>query len=73
LSRITDIIIAMPLMIMSLALLAIVPSSFPRPLSDSPVDVTSPPLLGEHNEEVYVGELGLGHEELHLLRSSGVI
>nr|WSY51960.1 ABC transporter permease [Streptomyces sp. NBC_00886] len=32
LSRITDIIVAMPLMIMSLALLAIVPSSFPRPL-----------------------------------------
>ncbi|MFD4529615.1 formyl-CoA transferase [Streptomyces sp. NPDC058470] len=45
----------------------------PLKLSDSPVDVTSPPLLGEHNEEVYVGELGLGHEELHLLRSSGVI
>ncbi|WP_405863251.1 ABC transporter permease [Streptomyces sp. NBC_01515] len=32
LSRITDIIVAMPLMIMSLALLAIVPNSFPRPL-----------------------------------------
>ncbi|OIJ98223.1 ABC transporter permease [Streptomyces monashensis] len=32
LSRATDIIVAMPLMIMSLALLAIVPSSFPRPV-----------------------------------------
>jgi peptide/nickel transport system permease protein len=32
LSRITDVIVAMPLMIMSLALLAIVPSSFPRPV-----------------------------------------
>ncbi|MEU2351977.1 ABC transporter permease [Streptomyces misionensis] len=32
LSRITDIIVAMPLMIMSLALLAIVPPSFPRPV-----------------------------------------
>ncbi len=32
LSRFTDIIVAMPLMIMSLALLAIVPSSFPRPV-----------------------------------------
>ncbi|MFE2096531.1 MULTISPECIES: ABC transporter permease [unclassified Streptomyces] len=32
LSRVTDIIVAMPLMIMSLALLAIVPSSFPRPV-----------------------------------------
>ncbi|MGW3652409.1 ABC transporter permease [Streptomyces sp. NPDC000878] len=32
LSRLTDVIIALPLMIMSLALLAIVPSSFPRPV-----------------------------------------
>ncbi|MGW1909308.1 ABC transporter permease [Streptomyces sp. NPDC002076] len=32
LSRATDIIVSMPLMIMSLALLAIVPSSFPRPV-----------------------------------------
>src|SRR4051812_6854202 len=32
LSRVTDIIVSMPLMIMSLALLAIVPSSFPRPI-----------------------------------------
>ncbi|MEU5536057.1 ABC transporter permease [Streptomyces sp. NPDC020362] len=32
LSRLTDIIVALPLMIMSLALLAIVPSSFPRPI-----------------------------------------
>jgi len=32
LSRITDVFVALPLMIMSLALLAIVPASFPRPL-----------------------------------------
>ncbi|MFE7935065.1 ABC transporter permease [Streptomyces sp. NPDC057456] len=32
LSRITDIFVALPLMIMSLALLAIVPASFPRPV-----------------------------------------
>jgi peptide/nickel transport system permease protein len=32
LSRVTDIIVSLPLMIMSLALLAIVPSSFPRPV-----------------------------------------
>ncbi|MFF7149523.1 ABC transporter permease [Streptomyces griseoaurantiacus] len=32
LSRITDIIIAMPLMIMALALLAVVPDDFPRPV-----------------------------------------
>jgi formyl-CoA transferase len=45
----------------------------PLKLSDSPVDVTSSPLLGEHNEEVYVGELGLGDEEVRLLKSNGVI
>jgi formyl-CoA transferase len=45
----------------------------PLKLSDSPVDVTSSPLLGEHNEEVYIGELGLGDEELRLLKSNGVI
>ncbi|MFD5639038.1 ABC transporter permease, partial [Streptomyces sp. NPDC127077] len=32
LSRITEIIVALPLMIMSLALLAVVPGSFPRPV-----------------------------------------
>jgi peptide/nickel transport system permease protein len=32
LSRFTDVIVALPLMIMSLALLAIVPSGFPRPV-----------------------------------------
>ncbi|WP_020136735.1 ABC transporter permease [Streptomyces sp. 351MFTsu5.1] len=32
LSRVTDIIVAMPLMIMALALLAIVPENFPRPV-----------------------------------------
>ncbi|MEV6804963.1 formyl-CoA transferase [Streptomyces sp. NPDC051132] len=45
----------------------------PLKLSDSPVEVTASPLLGEHNEEVYAGELGLGQEELRLLKSDGVI
>ncbi|MFE5395887.1 formyl-CoA transferase [Streptomyces sp. NPDC056568] len=45
----------------------------PLKLSDSPVEVSTSPLLGEHNEEVYVGELGLGDEELRLLKSNGVI
>jgi formyl-CoA transferase len=37
------------------------------------VEVVSSPLLGEHNAEVFVGELGLGDEELRLLKSNGVI
>jgi formyl-CoA transferase len=45
----------------------------PLKLSDSPVEVVSSPLLGEHNAEVFVGELGLGDEELRLLKSNGVI
>ncbi|MEV6020135.1 MULTISPECIES: formyl-CoA transferase [unclassified Streptomyces] len=45
----------------------------PLKLSDSPVDITASPLLGEHNEEIYIGELGLGEEELTLLKSGGVI
>lgn len=32
-----------------------------------------PPLLGEHNEEVYKGLLGMKHEELILLKKEGVI
>ncbi|MEV6194153.1 formyl-CoA transferase [Streptomyces sp. NPDC051920] len=45
----------------------------PLKLSDSPVDITASPLLGEHNAEIYIGELGLGDEELRLLKSGGVI
>ncbi|MGY3060474.1 formyl-CoA transferase [Streptomyces sp. TE3672] len=45
----------------------------PLKLSDSPVDVVTSPLLGQHNEEVYVGELGIGKEELRLLKTDGVI
>ncbi|MGW3914164.1 formyl-CoA transferase [Streptomyces sp. NPDC005070] len=45
----------------------------PLKLSDSPVDITASPLLGEHNEEIYIGELGLGDEELRLLKTGGVI
>jgi formyl-CoA transferase len=45
----------------------------PIKLSDSPVDVASSPLLGQHNEEVYAGELGLAGEELAELKAKGVI
>ena len=32
-----------------------------------------PPLLGEHNREVYVGELGMSAEELAELKSKGIV
>ncbi|MFC4113028.1 formyl-CoA transferase [Nonomuraea zeae] len=44
----------------------------PLQLSDSPVDVVTPPLLGEHNHEIY-GELGVGTDELAELKTNGVI
>ena len=31
------------------------------------------PLIGEHNEEVYIGEIGLSREELSTLKAQGVI
>ncbi|MGP3956987.1 formyl-CoA transferase [Nonomuraea sp. 3N208] len=44
----------------------------PLQLSDSPVDVRTPPLLGEHNLEIY-GELGVSADELSELKTNGVI
>jgi formyl-CoA transferase len=44
----------------------------PIKLSDSPVDVERSPLLGEHNEEIYVRELGL-NERFANLKAEGVI
>jgi formyl-CoA transferase len=44
----------------------------PLSLSDSPVEVTTPPLLGEHNEEIYAA-LGVSGAELAELKSNGVI
>ncbi|WP_265736885.1 formyl-CoA transferase [Phaeacidiphilus oryzae] len=44
----------------------------PLRLSDSPVDVRTSPLLGEHNDQVYA-ELGVDEQELAALRAEGVI
>ncbi|WP_336204646.1 formyl-CoA transferase [Nonomuraea sp. LPB2021202275-12-8] len=44
----------------------------PLQLSDSPVDITTPPLLGEHNQEIY-GPLGVSADELAELKTNGVI
>ncbi|MBP2478759.1 formyl-CoA transferase [Crossiella equi] len=45
----------------------------PLKLSDSPAKVERSPLLGEHNEDVYVKQLGLTGTELAQLRANGVI
>ncbi|SNX65105.1 formyl-CoA transferase [Streptomyces sp. TLI_55] len=45
----------------------------PLKLSDSPTRITPSPLLGQHNEEIYIGELGMTLDELPLLKSEGVI
>jgi len=46
----------------------------PVKLSKTPGDVQSPaPMIGEHNEEVYCGLLGMSAEELDRLKSAKVI
>src|SRR5262245_44028207 len=43
-------------------------------LSDSPGRIArTAPLIGEHNQEIYCGDLGLSKDDLVALRSSGVI
>jgi len=45
----------------------------PVKLSDSPVDFTAAPLLGQHNEEVFSEAFGLGADDLSALESQRVI
>jgi formyl-CoA transferase len=45
----------------------------PVRLEDSPVELESAPLLGQHNREVYGELLGLGESELEELKSEGVL
>jgi formyl-CoA transferase len=45
----------------------------PVRLEDSPVEVTSAPLLGQHNADVYGELLGLGAGQLEDLKREGII
>jgi formyl-CoA transferase len=45
----------------------------PIKLSDSPAQVERSPLLGEHNKDIYVQELGVAEAELAELAANGVI
>ena len=45
----------------------------PLKLSDSTVDITASPLLGEHTAEVLEQVMGYGANEVHKLRQDGVI
>jgi len=45
----------------------------PVRLGDAPTTITSAPLLGEHNREIYGELLGLGDDDLDRLTSEGVI
>ncbi len=43
-------------------------------LSETPIQVAKrAPLLGEHNMEIYHGELGLSYQELAILKQGKVI
>ena len=45
----------------------------PIQLSESPVEITTSPLLGEHNTEVYADMFGYTEEDLAKLKEEKVI
>jgi formyl-CoA transferase len=45
----------------------------PLVLSDSPVEVRTSPLLGEHTEEILSGLLGYSQQDIDQLRAAGVV
>ena len=45
----------------------------PVKLDDSPADITSAPLLGQHNREIYAAMMGFKDDDLELLKQQGVI
>jgi formyl-CoA transferase len=45
----------------------------PIKLSDSPAEITRPPLLGEHTDEVLAALCGVTPEDLARLHKSGVV
>ena len=49
------------------------PGPFARPSATPLTYRRRPPLVGEHNREVYVGELGLDEDELAALRTKGIV
>jgi crotonobetainyl-CoA:carnitine CoA-transferase CaiB-like acyl-CoA transferase len=45
----------------------------PFKMSETPAKIKRAPLLGEHNEEIYCGELGISKEEVEKLRTKLII
>ena len=46
----------------------------PVKMSEAPWRIwRRPPLVGEHNEEIYIGELGFTREQLAILKARGAI
>jgi len=45
----------------------------PYRLGETPWRIRRPPCIGEHNQEVYCGELGLSREQLAALTAAGII